>query len=305
MISDTAFTSPWSPEVLLSQDFRLPVIEDDEDSNSILECQEKEILCYTYSSGTSIASSECSSDDLHNDDDEVFLQNVHLSSCLLAGLETSDISESLSLDGLDWTDPSSFVSSSNYSLDNDWYPDPVVPEASQAFTCSPVTSKQCRCRHRRKGNKKWSKMTRDERLETVEELSSTVTNNLGLREQLEVIRIINPLADTSTTESEFYIDLEVIDDNKLQKIENIVNFNSSQSPEPDHLCRNTYESSKKFSKKTKQDRRPSQRVPKNRLKKENRQKLKERRSGLFVKEERLAVSTIRNSEIDEDIDILG
>ena len=48
-------------------------------------------------------------------------------------------------------------------------------------------------------------MTRDERLETVEELSSTVTNSLGLREQLEVIRIINPLADTSTTESEFFI----------------------------------------------------------------------------------------------------
>ena len=48
-------------------------------------------------------------------------------------------------------------------------------------------------------------MTRDERLETVEELSSTVTNDLGLREQLEVIRIINPLADTSSTDSEFFI----------------------------------------------------------------------------------------------------
>ena len=48
-------------------------------------------------------------------------------------------------------------------------------------------------------------MTRDERLETVEELSTTVTNDLGLREQLEVIRIINPLADLPTTDSEFYI----------------------------------------------------------------------------------------------------
>lgn len=303
MISDTAFTRPWSPEVLLSQDFRLPVIEDDEDSNDVLEFEDKEIVCYTYSSGMSIASSECSSDDLYHDDDETFLQNVHLSSCLLAGLDTSDISESLNLDSLDWTDPSSLISSSDYSLDNDWCP--VVPEASQAFTCMPVTRKQCHCRHRRRGNKKWSKMTRDERLETVEELSSTVTNSLGLREQLEVIRIINPLADTSTTESEFFIDLEVIDDDKLEKIENIVNFNSSQSPEPDHLCRNTYESNKKFSKKTKQDRRPSQRVPKNRLKKENRQKLKERRSGLFVKEERLAVSTTDNDEIEEDIDVLG
>lgn len=55
-------------------------------------------------------------------------------------------------------------------------------------------------------------MTQQEKLETVEELSSTVTNRLGLREQLEVIRIINPLADASTTDAEFYIgesDMEV------------------------------------------------------------------------------------------------
>lgn len=304
MISDTAFIRPWSPEVLLSQDFRLPVLDDAEDSsNRVLECQEKEVVCYTYSSGTSIASSECGSDDLYNDD-EAFLQNVHLSACLLAGLETSDISESLSLDSLDWTDPSSLATSSNYSLDSDWYQEPAVPEASRAFTCSPVTGKQCRCRHRRT-KKRWSRMTREEKLETVEELSSTVTDHLGLREQLEVIRIINPLADTSRTESEFFIDLEVIDDEKLEKIEDIVNFNSSQSPEPDHLCRNTYDSNKKFSKKRKEDRRPSRKLPKHRQKKENRQKLKERRSGLFVKEERLAVSTTENGEIEEDIDILG
>lgn len=43
-------------------------------------------------------------------------------------------------------------------------------------------------------------------------------------------------------------DLEVIDDEKLEKIEDIVNFSGSQSPEPDHRCRNTYQSSKKFSK---------------------------------------------------------
>ena len=60
--------------------------------HSVLEFEDKEIVCYTYSSGTSIASSECSSDDLYHDDDETFLQNVHLSSCLLAGLDTSDIS---------------------------------------------------------------------------------------------------------------------------------------------------------------------------------------------------------------------
>ena len=59
---------------------------------SILELKEKEILGYTYSSGTSIASSECSSDDLYNDDEETLLHNIHLSSVLLPGLDTSDIS---------------------------------------------------------------------------------------------------------------------------------------------------------------------------------------------------------------------
>ena len=60
--------------------------------HSILGAPDKGIGSYTYSSGTSIASSECGSDDLYNDDDETFLQNIHLSSCLLADLQTSDIS---------------------------------------------------------------------------------------------------------------------------------------------------------------------------------------------------------------------
>ena len=60
--------------------------------HSILGAPDKGVGSYTYSSGTSIASSECGSDDLYNDDDETFLQNIHLSSCLLADLQTSDIS---------------------------------------------------------------------------------------------------------------------------------------------------------------------------------------------------------------------
>ena len=57
--------------------------------------------------------------------------------------------------------------------------------------------------------------------------------------------------------------------------------------------------------KAKNDRR-SHRVPKTRLRKENRQKLKERRSGLFVKEERLAVSTVASGDgAEEEVDVLG
>ena len=72
------------------------------------------------------------------------------------------------------------------------------------------------------------------------------------------------------------------------------------------LCKYMYKGNNcSILQKTKNDRR-SHRVPKTRLRKENRQKLKERRSGLFVKEERLAVSTVvSNDGADEDIDVLG
>lgn len=49
-----------------------------------------------------------------------------------------------------------------------------------------------------------------------------------------------------------------------------------------------------------QDRKPK--IEKLRVQKEYRQKLKEKRSGLFVKEERLAMS---ETIMEEDIDILG
>lgn len=45
----------------------------------------------------------------------------------------------------------------------------------------------------------------EEKTTVIEELSRIISNDLGLREQLEVIRIINPAAHVSPTDKEFVI----------------------------------------------------------------------------------------------------
>ncbi len=50
-----------------------------------------------------------------------------------------------------------------------------------------------------------SKMSSLEQTRIVEEISSVVSHQMGLREQLEVIRIINPQALVSPTDAEFVI----------------------------------------------------------------------------------------------------
>lgn len=50
-----------------------------------------------------------------------------------------------------------------------------------------------------------STLSDDEKASVIEELSRVISNELGLREQLEVIRIINPSAEVSPTDKEFVI----------------------------------------------------------------------------------------------------
>ena len=48
-------------------------------------------------------------------------------------------------------------------------------------------------------------MTTDEQRETIEDLTQIVSSTMGLREQLDVIRILNPDAVVSPTDTEFEI----------------------------------------------------------------------------------------------------
>ncbi|WAR01824.1 OGRL1-like protein [Mya arenaria] len=90
-------------------------------------------------------------------------------------------------------------------------------------------------------------MSSSDRLKLIDELSLTISHQLDLREQMEIIKIIDPSANLNQQRMEFVIDLNVIDDVKLQKIQDIVNFHCVQSS--DHLDNQSQASpSKKFSK---------------------------------------------------------
>jgi hypothetical protein len=54
-------------------------------------------------------------------------------------------------------------------------------------------------------NKAWSKMTNDEHTNAVECLTRIVNDEMGLREQLEIIRIINPDTKLSPSDTQFVI----------------------------------------------------------------------------------------------------
>ncbi|XP_046360664.2 protein FAM199X-B-like [Haliotis rufescens] len=153
--------------------------------------------------------------------------------------------------------------------------------------------------------KRWSLLSCSEQMSVVEELSQVISSELGMREQLDIIRIINPNAYVSPTDREFVIDLETIDDTKLQKIQDYIKRNvpvSCPSQDLGSECPNSAQ--KKTTKRQKcQDRRNQQKVIRQRRQKEYRQMMKEKRSGLFVKEEVLALST-HTEPSEEDVDIL-
>ena len=48
-------------------------------------------------------------------------------------------------------------------------------------------------------------MCSQEKMETIEDLTTCISNELGLREQLDVIRILNPNATVLPTDTEFVI----------------------------------------------------------------------------------------------------
>lgn len=64
-------------------------------------------------------------------------------------------------------------------------------------------------------------------VEYIEYLSRKVSTEMGLREQLDIIKIIDPCAQISPTDSEFIIELNCLTDEKLKQV-GISNANHSQ-----------------------------------------------------------------------------
>ncbi|KAI5085630.1 protein FAM199X, partial [Silurus meridionalis] len=54
-------------------------------------------------------------------------------------------------------------------------------------------------------------------VEYIEYLSRKVSTEMGLREQLDIIKIIDPSAQISPTDSEFIIELNCLTDDKLKQ----------------------------------------------------------------------------------------
>lgn len=74
---------------------------------------------------------------------------------------------------------------------------------------------------------KWA-MILSSQVEYIEYLSRKVSTEMGLREQLDIIKIIDPCAQISPTDSEFIIELNCLTDEKLKQV-GISNNQSSKS----------------------------------------------------------------------------
>lgn len=57
-----------------------------------------------------------------------------------------------------------------------------------------------------------------QQVEYIEYLSRKVSTEMGLREQLDIIKIIDPCAQISPTDSEFIIELNCLTDEKLKQV---------------------------------------------------------------------------------------
>lgn len=64
---------------------------------------------------------------------------------------------------------------------------------------------------------KWA-MISSSQVEYIEYLSRKVSTEMGLREQLDIIKIIDPCAQISPTDSEFIIELNCLTDEKLKQV---------------------------------------------------------------------------------------
>ncbi|CAC5385754.1 unnamed protein product [Mytilus coruscus] len=249
------------------------------------------------STGTSVASSECS-DDLYLDldaDTEADLFGDLASSVLsiIQDIKDTDFSEVVLEDIKDTEIDSSCDNCSR-----------IIPPSEPASidlscnSCSNYSSKN-------KRHKKWNELKEDEKVIVVDQLSQRISRDLGIREQLEVIRIIDPKSRISPTDKQFLIDITNMTEEKIEKIQDYIKTHSCADCQSDDNGVSTSSPRKNKKRQMSQERKNRQRADRQRHRKEYRQILKEKRSGLFVKEEVLSMSRLTPPPEEEDIDIVG
>ncbi|XP_052592486.1 protein FAM199X [Peromyscus californicus insignis] len=182
------------------------------------------------SCGTSVASSECSEELFSSvsvgDQDDCYslLDDQDFTSFDLfpEGSVCSDVSSSIST-YWDWSDsefewqlPGSDIASGSDVLSD------IIP----SIPSSPCLLPKKKNKHRNLDELAWSAMTNDEQVEYIEYLSRKVSTEMGLREQLDIIKIIDPSAQISPTDSEFIIELNCLTDEKLKQVRNYIKEHS-------------------------------------------------------------------------------
>ncbi|XP_076878756.1 protein FAM199X isoform X2 [Brachyhypopomus gauderio] len=179
------------------------------------------------SCGTSVASSECSEELFSSvsvgDQDDCYslLDEQELTSFDLfpEGSVCSDVSSSISTywdwsdSEFDWQLPGSDIASGSDVLSD------IIPSVPSS-PC--LVSKRKTKSHGNLDELPWSSMTNDEQVEYIEYLSRKVSTEMGLREQLDIIKIIDPSAHVSPTDSEFIIELNCLTDEKLKQVRSYI-----------------------------------------------------------------------------------
>jgi hypothetical protein len=147
--------------------------------------------------------------------------------------------------------------------------------------------------------KLWSKMTSDEQLSTTEDLTRIINEQLGRREQLEIIRILQPDGpQLLPQQTEFVLDFSGMNDDKHRRIKNIIKFNligqgGSMNDESDGYSSLSSNKSDPLNQRI-------EKALKLRQRKEQRQAAKEHRSGLFNAQHH---QVLELTKCDEDIEV--
>ena len=147
--------------------------------------------------------------------------------------------------------------------------------------------------------KLWSKMTNDEQTSATEDLTRIINEQLGRREQLEIIRILQPDGPQLLPyQTEFILDFSGMNDDKHRRIKNIIKFNligngGSMNDESDGYSSLSSNKSDPLHQRI-------EKALKLRQRKEQRQAAKEHRSGLFNAQHH---QVLELTKCDEDIEV--
>jgi len=180
-------------------------------------------------------------------------------------------------------------------------PSSLLPAPQRSAPSSPKTRSKTRSNHhgRQLPTKQWSKMTSNEQTSTTEDLTRIINEQLGRREQLEIIRILQPDGPQLLPhQTEVILDFSGMNDDKHRRIKNIIKFNlignsGSVNDESDGYSSLSSNKSDPLNQRI-------EKALKYRQRKEQRQAAKEHRSGLFNAQHH---QVLELTKCDEDIEV--